>query len=181
MTQFNKMGRRKDPWTEQELEWLRQNYNKGSKEWLSLELNRTVKGIEQKLYKQRLSYSGRKLRTILINPKIQVQVIPKHLDDFVCQMPVFGEVMIALYPVAIVVKPSLWKKRRNIILKMHDWQCFWCGDEATSVDHLKPRQNGGTDILNNLVAACHSCNSAHVGRIKTWLDWTPKLSTVVDN
>jgi 5-methylcytosine-specific restriction endonuclease McrA len=28
-----------------------------------------------------------------------------------------------------------------------------------TVDHLRPRNSGGTDEPDNLVAACHSCNS----------------------
>jgi hypothetical protein len=178
--QINKQGQRRDPWTEQELQWLKDNYNKGSMDWLCQELGRTQKGIEQKLFKQRLSKSGRKLKEILTSPKIQVKTIPERKQDFICELPVFGEVMIGIYPSAIIKKPRVWKQRRAIILKMHDEQCFWCGDLATSVDHLKPRHDGGIDSLDNLVAACHRCNSAHAGRVKTWVDWTPKLSTPVD-
>ena len=179
--QTNRLGQRRDAWTERELQWLKDNYNKGSMDWLCHELGRTKKGIEQKLYKQRLSKSGRKLRELVINPKIQVGYIPEHKDDFICDMPVFGKVMLGLYPSAIKIKPRVWKQRRAIILKMHDEQCFWCGDLATSADHVIPRHEGGTDQLANLVAACHRCNSAHAGRIKTWVNWIPKLSTPVDD
>jgi len=177
----NRLGQRRDLWTDEELLWLRDNYNKGSMEWLCSELGRTRKAVEQKLYKQRLSISGRKLKEISINPRIQAKT-PEHSirEELSCELPPFHPVLLALYPSAIKVKTMLWKKRRAIILKMHDYQCFWCGDVATSADHVKPRQDGGTDNLDNLVAACHSCNSAHAGRIKTWVDWTPKLSTPVD-
>ena len=179
--QINRLGQRRDLWTVEELLWLKQNYNKGSMQWLCSELGRTQKAIEQKLYKQRLSISGRKLKEISINPRIQAKTPKDSIrEELVCHYPPFHPILLALYPSAIKVKPKLWKARRAIILKMHDYQCFWCGDEATSADHVEPRQNGGTDELNNLVAACHSCNSAHAGRVKTWVDWTPKLSTPVD-
>ena len=179
--QINRIGQRRDFWTDEETLWLKQNYDKGSMDWLCQELGRTRKAIEQKLYKQRLSKSGRILKQISINPKIQAPTPPRPVrEELLCELPAFDPILIALYPSAIKVKQKLWQRRRAIILKMHDYQCFWCGDLATSADHVKPRQDGGIDELNNLVAACHRCNSAHAGRVKTWIDWTPKLCTPVD-
>lgn len=37
--------------------------------------------------------------------------------------------------------------------------CVYCGDPATTTDHLTPRAYGGTDDPSNLVPACGPCNS----------------------
>lgn len=37
--------------------------------------------------------------------------------------------------------------------------CVYCGDEATSIDHIDPISKGGSGKWNNLAPACHSCNS----------------------
>ncbi len=53
---------------------------------------------------------------------------------------------------------SQWKKLRERILRRDSWTCYYCGAEADTVDHLVPRAKGGTDDMDNLVAACRSCN-----------------------
>jgi len=54
---------------------------------------------------------------------------------------------------------------------MHDECCVYCGDEANSVDHIIPISKGGTDDLNNLVAACARCNYSLGNKTKVvkWL------------
>lgn len=56
---------------------------------------------------------------------------------------------------------------RITVFKRDNFTCIYCktkcifgsekGNGAT-VDHLKPRANGGTDDLENLVTACKACN-----------------------
>ena len=49
----------------------------------------------------------------------------------------------------------------------HHYTCVYCGFDGRgfdawmqlTVDHLRPRNSGGTDEPDNLVAACHACNS----------------------
>lgn len=43
-------------------------------------------------------------------------------------------------------------------------RCIWCGRLATTVDHLVPVDDDGTDDLSNLRPACGSCNSARGAR-----------------
>ena len=52
-----------------------------------------------------------------------------------------------------------WKNQRALVLKRDDRICYYCGNEATTVDHLISRKQGGTHELSNLVACCISCNS----------------------
>ena len=38
--------------------------------------------------------------------------------------------------------------------------CVYCGEEATTFDHVIPRAHGGLDHHLNLVPVCHTCNTA---------------------
>jgi hypothetical protein len=38
-------------------------------------------------------------------------------------------------------------------------RCYWCGDPATTVDHLRPVAHGGRH-RGNLVACCAPCNAS---------------------
>lgn len=40
-----------------------------------------------------------------------------------------------------------------------DNSCFYCGEPATTRDHVQPRSHGGSNSLDNLVPACARCNS----------------------
>ena len=51
-----------------------------------------------------------------------------------------------------------WKAQRKRILDRDNHICVYCGREATQVDHIIPRVDGGTHELDNLVAACARCN-----------------------
>lgn len=39
-----------------------------------------------------------------------------------------------------------------------NWLCQYCGLPADEVDHVHPRSRGGLTEMDNLVAACRSCN-----------------------
>ena len=43
-------------------------------------------------------------------------------------------------------------------------ECVYCGEEATSVDHLIPQFKNGPDAADNLVPACQGCNSSKGSR-----------------
>jgi 5-methylcytosine-specific restriction endonuclease McrA len=164
-------------WSPEEVNWLITNHRNGDVAWMAAQLGRSYKAVAQKLYKYRLSSTGRNLKRISINPKIQVKEPqePTH-----CKLPVFHPVMIGIYPTrgsnAGVTHNGtwLWRQRRSIILKMHDSCCVYCGDEANSVDHVIPVEKGGMDNIENLVAACLTCNSSLGTSTKHILWITPK-------
>lgn len=58
---------------------------------------------------------------------------------------------------------SAWRRRREEILRRDGYECQLggrrCTGEATCVDHIVERRNGGPDDAFNLRAACHNCNS----------------------
>lgn len=53
--------------------------------------------------------------------------------------------------------PDVYERDRNA--------CRYCrSTERLSIDHVKPRVQGGSDDADNLVVACKSCNSRKGGR-----------------
>lgn len=57
------------------------------------------------------------------------------------------------------LRTSAWKRHRKQVLARDGYTCVYCGDVATSVDHVIPRVSGGDDSMDNLVASCLKCNS----------------------
>lgn len=43
-------------------------------------------------------------------------------------------------------------------LAEYDGKCAYCGDEATTRDHVVPLVNGGSNWISNIVPACRPCN-----------------------
>jgi len=60
---------------------------------------------------------------------------------------------------------SKWDKLRIRVLKRDNYACVPCRKDgiitsATEVDHIKPKQLGGLDIMINLQSICHNCHAA---------------------
>jgi len=64
-----------------------------------------------------------------------------------------------------------WKKTRLAILERDNYTCGYCGNEATSVDHILPRALGGTHDPGNLIACCTPCNSRKQDRVMIRQPW----------
>lgn len=47
--------------------------------------------------------------------------------------------------------------------------CAYCGDPATTIDHVEPLSRGGLHVLSNIVPCCHPCNAGKRDRNPT--DW----------
>ena len=48
--------------------------------------------------------------------------------------------------------------------------CYCRSEKATSLDHVRPRSRGGSDLKSNLVPACRSCQESK-GNRTDWYDW----------
>jgi 5-methylcytosine-specific restriction endonuclease McrA len=57
-----------------------------------------------------------------------------------------------------------WRRLRDRILERDAHRCRYCGGRATTVDHVRPVDQGGTDDAWNLVAACRTCNESKGAR-----------------
>lgn len=75
-------------------------------------------------------------------------------------------------PLALLIEltPKLAKKRfREYIYQAWNHQCGYCGEKATSLDHIVPRFKSGSSNRNNLLPCCRQCN-ANKGssEMETW-------------
>ena len=152
-------------WTKHEIDFLMQNVHLGA-DAIAGKLNRSYPSVVQKAYILRLSFTGKQLKNVAYTKRSRDQ---QSKQPWKSDLPPFHEVMLGLFPNAIYTKRKLWRKRRQIILKMHDAACYYCGDPANTVDHIKPRHLGGTDHIQNLVAACRDCNYGWIQHIP-WRD-----------
>lgn len=66
---------------------------------------------------------------------------------------------------------AISKKARFEILKRDKFMCRYCGAKAPEVllhiEHIQPVAKGGTNDLENLIAACESCNQGKGARLLT--------------
>lgn len=58
-----------------------------------------------------------------------------------------------------------YKKARLVVLARDGYTCAYCGQDATTVDHIQSIKSGGDPVsLDNMVACCKRCNSAKGSR-----------------
>jgi hypothetical protein len=46
----------------------------------------------------------------------------------------------------------------NGVLRRDNFRCGYCSGTATTIDHIRPRSQGGKNSWLNTVAACYPCN-----------------------
>lgn len=66
---------------------------------------------------------------------------------------------------------AAWDALRLQVLARDSYVCAYCGGEATEADHVIPKDSGGKDELDNLLAACKPCNSSKGNRLGARLTW----------
>jgi hypothetical protein len=84
-------------------------------------------------------------------------------------------------PLALLVEltPKLAKKRfRDEIYKSWNHECGYCGEPATSLDHIIPRFKSGSTTRKNLIPACCKCNTSKASSEVE--DWFKKQSFFCD-
>jgi 5-methylcytosine-specific restriction endonuclease McrA len=157
-------------WSKDEIAYLRNNAAMGS-DHIAKKLNRTKSQVTMKAYVERISLkvAGKSARPFNPNLLVDTKRHRKGTQLVKIKINVFSEESLMKWPSALGVNQRLWMKRRSIILKMHDNACYYCGDLANTVDHIKPRHLGGTDHRDNLVAACADCNYGWTQQIP-WRD-----------
>ena len=77
-------------------------------------------------------------------------------------------------PLSLLIEltPKLAKRRyRQSIYEAWDHCCGYCGNKATSLDHIVPRFKSGSSNRNNLLPACQRCNSNKASMdMKPWYE-----------
>lgn len=71
-----------------------------------------------------------------------------------------------------------WQRVRARVLARDAHTCGYCGQAATTVDHIIAKANGGTDDESNLISCCRSCNASKGAKLMVrtayydpdWLD-----------
>ena len=67
-------------------------------------------------------------------------------------------------------KGNAKRKFRQAIKYSFGGLCSYCRcQRATTLDHIKPRSRGGSNLRSNLVPACQECN--HSKGSENWLTW----------
>jgi 5-methylcytosine-specific restriction endonuclease McrA len=75
------------------------------------------------------------------------------------------------YPACVTANRKSWKRVRHELAVQQDFRCCYCKQLFTAkhtprmatIEHVKPRADGGTNRRENLKAACRLCNQ-HRGR-----------------
>jgi 5-methylcytosine-specific restriction endonuclease McrA len=57
-------------------------------------------------------------------------------------------------------------------------KCAYCGEKATTMDHIDPRANMGPHLWENVVAACQKCNNKKGHRSVEEMGWTLLIEPV---
>ena len=79
----------------------------------------------------------------------------------------WGELMFELHCLS---KGSAKRQFRQDIRYSFGGLCAYCRvKRANTIDHLKPRTAGGSDLRSNLVPCCHECNKSKGS--ENWLQW----------
>jgi hypothetical protein len=66
--------------------------------------------------------------------------------------------------IQLLYNPFLFRDYRKAALKRDHYTCMWCGSPGTTVDHIIPASKGGSDLPQNLFAACMECNTKRGSR-----------------
>lgn len=64
-------------------------------------------------------------------------------------------------PTTDALRDPAYRRARRRMLPA---SCVYCGEPATTLDHVIPVAAGGTNDDNNLVPACGNCNSSKADR-----------------
>lgn len=63
------------------------------------------------------------------------------------------------YFVKVPYKVDAPRVSRKAVFARDRGECQYCGGRAENLDHVVPRAKGGRHSWDNLVAACHRCNT----------------------
>jgi len=78
---------------------------------------------------------------------------------------------------ARLLQNQTFQVSKKELKKLYASECFYCHNEAQTIDHLVPIVRGGSHGIGNLVAACNHCNFSKAGKtVMEWRIWKLRLS-----
>jgi 5-methylcytosine-specific restriction endonuclease McrA len=80
------------------------------------------------------------------------------------------EVIRLKYYVKIPFKSKVPLSNRAV-LNRDKYLCAYCGNKASTVDHVMPKAKGGKHEWTNVVAACKKCNSKKADKTLEQIGW----------
>ena len=76
-----------------------------------------------------------------------------------------------MFDLRCLTKGNAKRQFRNFIKYSFGGLCAYCREQrATTIDHIKPRCKGGSNLRSNLVPACVDCNHSKGSEIN-WIEW----------
>jgi len=76
-----------------------------------------------------------------------------------------------LYYVKIPYRKKVPLSNRTVLVR-DKFKCAYCGQKATTIDHVWPKSLDGAHDWTNVVAACQPCNQKKGNRTLDQLGWT---------
>lgn len=67
---------------------------------------------------------------------------------------------------------------RHGVLVRDNFDCVYCGNKATTIDHVVPRALGGKSTYENCVAACLPCNGKKASKTLSQMGWNVPARTL---
>ena len=64
---------------------------------------------------------------------------------------------------------------RRGVLRRDAFRCAYCGESASTIDHVLPRSRGGDGSWENLVACCLRCNNIKSDRTPQEMGWELRI------
>ncbi len=147
--------------TEKELEFIKTYAHCGANS-ISQALGLKYSTVVNVAYRHRISLKPKhERRGRSLKRKIKYVKRVRYGDR--CHLPIDHPVIMGMLKErGIVGKRELhtrqWKRQRELVLTRDCYECAYCGEPATEVDHIIPRAKGGGHELENLVACCKRCN-----------------------
>jgi len=124
--------------------------------------------IESKLSKKVLLLNSSYEPLSIINCKKAIIMLLVDKVEYIekLSLSISSEKIIMPIPSVVKLKSYIFLKRRQLalsrknIFKRDLFKCQYCGRDNTelTLDHVIPKQKGGTDTWDNLVSACSNCN-----------------------
>ena len=121
-------------------------------------LNRRVLVLNQS-YEPLMVIGAKRALILLLNEKVEaLEHYREIIHSAYLALPLPSVIKLKHY--ARIRKKEIVLSRKNI-LKRDNHTCQYCsaGSIPMTIDHVKPRQKGGNDSWENLVAACVPCNT----------------------